>query len=93
MKVTQEFTFGFNRESNKKIRNEVARELYDRYMVMPKLFEALTAEGIPEQYFQPAYSKNRKILAYELVNKKFYKIVKKYVPDAQFFPVFLKEDE
>ena len=135
---------------------------YDRYMVMPKLFEALTAEGIPEQYFQPAYSKNRKILAYELVNgqilpegayidelyrrrfqcpmcgsihyeekrgiyhytkkmitkeayekleafnetkeyyfcqrlmmvnKKFYKIVKKYVPDAQFFPVFLKEDD
>lgn len=135
---------------------------YDRYMVMPKLFEALIMEGIPEQYFQPAYSKNKKILAYELVNgnilpenayidelyrrrfqcpmcgsihyeekrgiyhytkkmitkeayeelqalnetkeyydcqrqmmvnKKFYEIVKKYVPDAQFFPVYLQDDD
>lgn len=132
----------------------------DRPMVLPKLYEKLVDEGIPEKFFRPAVSKRKKILAYELVSdnripvgtyedgnysykfkcgvcgtahyvidvsqynyvpktlseegisflkdvniteasycgcpqilvsKKFYDLIKKYVPTAKFLPVFLRK--
>jgi len=38
------------------------------FLVLPKLYEKLIEEGIPEKYFYPMISKRNKILAYELVS-------------------------
>ncbi len=41
---------------------------YKRFMALPRLYDKLIAEGISEQYFRPAYSKSKRILAYEFVS-------------------------
>lgn len=41
---------------------------YERFMVLPRLYDKLITGGISEQYFRPAYSKNKKILAYEFIS-------------------------
>ena len=40
----------------------------DRFMILPLLYEKVISEGIEAKYFRPVYSKNKKVLAYELIS-------------------------
>lgn len=40
----------------------------DHFLVLPRLYEKLIEEGVPEKYFRPMFSKRHQILAYELIS-------------------------